>query len=186
KVIDVQALAGDSTDNVPGVPGIGVKTAAELITNYGDLESLLAAAGSIKQPKRREKLIEFANQARISRELVTLKDDVPVEVPVDRLGVQDPRPEALLGFLRKMEFTTLTKRISDKLGVEAPAGAPPAAPANGEPAKDAAPTSRRGTGPAVPSGDGEIAPTHGPGTPAAGAAIHSANIAKVPFDRTAY
>ncbi len=80
KVVDVQSLAGDSTDNVPGVPGIGVKTAAELITEYGDLDSLLAAAGSIKQPKRREKLIEFAEQARISRDLVRLKEDVPVEI----------------------------------------------------------------------------------------------------------
>ena len=82
KVIDVQALAGDSTDNVPGVPGIGVKTAAELITEYGDLDSLLAAAGAIKQPKRREKLIEFAEQARVSRDLVRLKDDVPLAVGV--------------------------------------------------------------------------------------------------------
>ena len=78
KVIDVQALAGDSTDNVPGVPGIGIKTAAELITTYGDLDSLIARAGEIKQPKRREKLIEFAEQARISRQLVTLKVDVPI------------------------------------------------------------------------------------------------------------
>ena len=79
KVVDVQALAGDSTDNVPGVPGIGVKTAAELINEYGDLETLLARAGEIKQPKRRERLIEFAMQARLSLELVTLKEDVPVD-----------------------------------------------------------------------------------------------------------
>ena len=80
KVVDVQALAGNATDNVPGVPGIGVKTAAELISEYGDLETLLARAGEIKQPKRRERLIEFAEQARMSRELVRLKDDVPVMV----------------------------------------------------------------------------------------------------------
>ena len=90
KVIDVQALAGDSTDNVPGVPGIGVKTAAELINEYGDLESLLARAGEIKQPKRRERLTEFAMQARLSLDLVKLKDDVPREVPVEQLGVRDP------------------------------------------------------------------------------------------------
>ncbi len=83
KVIDVQSLAGDSVDNVPGVPGIGVKTAAELINEYGDLDTLLARAGEIKQPKRREKLIEFAEQARISRQLVTLKTDVPVEIAID-------------------------------------------------------------------------------------------------------
>ena len=79
KVVDVQALAGDSTDNVPGVPGIGVKTAAELINEYGDLETLLARAGEIKQPKRRERLTEFAMQARLSLDLVTLKQDVPVD-----------------------------------------------------------------------------------------------------------
>ncbi len=120
KVIDVQSLAGDFVDNVPGVPGIGVKTAAELIAAYGDLDTLLARAGEIKQPKRREKLIEFAEQARISRQLVTLKDDVPLELSIETLGVQDPNAEVLLGFLRTMEFNTLTKRIAEGLGVEAP------------------------------------------------------------------
>ncbi len=120
KVVDVQALAGDSTDNVPGVPGIGVKTAAELINEYGDLETLLARAGEIKQPKRRERLTEYALQARMSQDLVRLKDDVPVAVPVDRFGVQEPQPDALLGFLREMEFNTLTKRIAEGLGKEAP------------------------------------------------------------------
>ncbi len=93
KVIEVQALAGDSTDNVPGVPGIGVKTAAQLIGEYGDLETLLARAGEIKQPKRRENLMEFAEQARVSRELVTLKDDVPIEVPLDELRLAEPDPK---------------------------------------------------------------------------------------------
>src|SRR6185369_11462797 len=120
KVVEVQALAGDSTDNVPGVPGIGVKTAAELINEYGDLETLLARAGEIKQPKRRERLTEFALQARLSRELVTLKDDVPITVRVEQLGVREPEPESLLGFLREMEFSTLTKRIAEGLKVEAP------------------------------------------------------------------
>ncbi|HEY7669015.1 MAG TPA: 5'-3' exonuclease H3TH domain-containing protein, partial [Hyphomicrobium sp.] len=118
KVVDVQSLAGDSTDNVPGVPGIGVKTAAELINEYGDLDTLLERASEIKQPKRREKLIEFADQARLSRELVRLKDDVDTGVPVEALGVHDPDPQALLGFLRKMEFNTLTRRISEALGTE--------------------------------------------------------------------
>jgi DNA polymerase-1 len=120
KVVDVQALAGDSSDNVPGVPGIGVKTAAELINEYGDLESLLARAGEIKQQKRRERLIEFAIQARLSLDLVKLKDDVPVAVPVERVAVHDPDPQALLGFLREMDFATLTKRIAEGLGKEAP------------------------------------------------------------------
>src|SRR5690606_16012209 len=120
QVVDVQALSGDATDNVPGVPGIGVKTAAELIREFGDLDTLLERAHEIKQPKRRERLIEFAEQARISRELVRLKCDVPVKVPIERLGVQDPDPNALLSFLREMEFNTLTRRIAEKLGVELP------------------------------------------------------------------
>src|SRR5262249_44780440 len=90
KVVDVQALAGDASDNVPGIPGIGIKTAAELISEFGDLESLLARAGEVKQPKRRERLTEFAMQARLSRDLVTLKDDVPCVVSIERLGVRDP------------------------------------------------------------------------------------------------
>jgi len=123
KVIDVQALAGDSTDNVPGVPGIGVKTAAELINEFGDLETLLARAHEIKQPKRRERLTEFAMQARLSLDLVTLKQDVPLAVTVEQLGVRDPVHDTLLGFLRDMEFSTLTKRIAEGLGTDAP---PPA------------------------------------------------------------
>jgi DNA polymerase-1 len=122
KVIDVQALCGDSVDNVPGVPGIGIKTAALLIQEYGDLETLLARAGEIKQPKRRESLIEHADKARLSKVLVTLKDDVPVTVPLEELGVSDPEPTALLAFLQEMEFRTLTTRVSQTLGVE---GAPP-------------------------------------------------------------
>jgi DNA polymerase-1 len=123
KVVDVQALAGDSTDNVPGVPGIGVKTAAELINEYGDLETLLERAHEIKQPKRRERLTEFAMQARLSLDLVTLKEDVPLAVTIEQLGVRDPVNDTLLGFLREMEFSTLTKRIAEGLGTEAP---PPA------------------------------------------------------------
>ena len=120
RVVDVQSLAGDSTDNVPGVPGIGIKTAAELIKEYGDLDSLLARAGEIKQPKRREKLIEFADQARISRDLVRLKQDVPVVAALDRLGIQPTGVDAMLGFLQLMEFNSLTKRVAEALKVEAP------------------------------------------------------------------
>ena len=131
KVVDVQALAGDSTDNVPGVPGIGVKTAAELIKEYGDLDTLLARAGEIKQPKRREKLIEFAEQARISRELVRLKDDVPIRACRSSASACTIRsPTALLGFLREMEFNTLTRRIAEALGTEPPALAEAAAGAS--------------------------------------------------------
>ena len=139
KVVDVQSLAGDTADNVPGVPGIGVKTAAELINEYGDLDTLLARAGEIKQPKRREKLIENADKARMSRELVTLKQDVPVELPLAALAVREPRTDEMLAFLQKMEFNALTKRVADKLGVEQPVPLGPsvaAAPVTGS-AKDA-------------------------------------------------
>ncbi|MGY3620377.1 DNA polymerase I [Bradyrhizobium sp. USDA 10063] len=113
KVVEVQALAGDSTDNVPGVPGIGVKTAAQLITEYGDLESLLERAGEIKQPKRREALVENAEKARISRQLVLLDDKVELEVPLDDLAVHEPDPRRLIAFLKAMEFSTLTRRVAE-------------------------------------------------------------------------
>jgi len=118
RVIDVQALAGDSVDNVPGVPGIGVKTAAQLIAEYGDLETLLERAEEIKQTKRRENLIEFAEQARISKRLVTLDQAVPVEQTLGDFRVQDPRASDLIGFLKAMEFTTLTRRIAAALDVD--------------------------------------------------------------------
>jgi len=118
KVIEVQALAGDSVDNVPGVPGIGIKTAALLINEYGDLENLLAHAGEIKQTKRRENLIEFADQARVSKELVTLKCDVDVDVPITDLELHDPNPKPLIAFLKAMEFGTLTKRVAAENNIE--------------------------------------------------------------------
>src|SRR6186997_1360271 len=113
KVVEVQALAGDSTDNVPGVPGIGVKTAAQLIIEYGDLEQLLFRAGEIKQPKRREALIEHAEKARISRQLVLLDDKVDLDVPLDDLAVHEPDARKLIAFLKAMEFSTLTRRVAE-------------------------------------------------------------------------
>ncbi len=113
KVVQVQALAGDSTDNVPGVPGIGVKTAAQLIGEYGDLDEVLARAEEIKQPKRRQNLIEYADLARISLELVRLRDDVPVTTPIDKFELTEPEPEALKPFLEAQEFNILlTKMLS--------------------------------------------------------------------------
>ena len=114
KVVEVQALAGDSVDNVPGVPGIGVKTAALLITEYGDLENLLAHAGEIKQPKRREALIENADLARISHRLVTLKSDVPVERDIDSFDVRDLDTDVLTKFLREQGFKTIVSRIESQ------------------------------------------------------------------------
>ncbi len=120
RVVDVQALAGDSVDNVPGAPGIGIKTAALLINEYGDLETLLDRAEEIKQPKRRQTLIEKADQIRLSKQLVQLDCETPLDFDLDALEFRDPDPELLLGFLAEMEFRTLSKRISDALGVEAP------------------------------------------------------------------
>ncbi len=119
RVIDVQSLAGDSVDNVPGVPGIGIKTAALLINEYGDLETLLERAGEIKQNKRRENLIEFAEQARISRELVTLRTDTPLPVDMSEMGLTPPEAGMLMGFLKAMEFNTLTRRVSKRYDINA-------------------------------------------------------------------
>src|ERR1700704_5130334 len=121
QVIDVQALCGDSVDNVPGVPGIGVKTAAELINTYGDLETLLARANEIKQPKRREALIENEAKARLSKELVKLDDDVPLPCPLSALRVKPYDPDKLFPFLDEMELRALKSRIEKRLAITAPA-----------------------------------------------------------------
>jgi DNA polymerase-1 len=118
KVVDVQALAGDSTDNVPGVPGIGVKTAAQLITEFGDLETLLTRAGEIKQEKRRQNLIEHAGLARISRELVKLVTDVKLETPIEDLVAPGLDARSAIAFLKAMEFSTLTRRIAEDAGLD--------------------------------------------------------------------
>jgi DNA polymerase-1 len=165
KVIDIQSLAGDSSDNVPGVPGIGIKTAAQLISEYGDLETLLANAGEIKQNKRRENLIEFAEQARISKELVTLRQDVPVDVSLDVTGVRDPVADDLLGFMVEMEFTTLTKRVAEALGAEAPA------PTKKKPAASAGPANE---------GNGET------DSPEMLATQRASQIGNLPIDRSTY
>ncbi len=129
RVVDVQALAGDSVDNVPGAPGIGVKTAALLINEYGDLETLLERAEEIKQPKRRQTLIDNADQIRLSRRLVLLDENTPLDFTLDDLEVREPDTDGLLSFLAEMEFRTLSKRVADALGAEAPVIADaPAAP----------------------------------------------------------
>src|SRR3979411_337360 len=144
KGVEVQALAGDSTDNVPGVPGIGLKTGAKLIVEYGDLETLLARAGEIKQPKRREALLENAEKARISRKLVLLDDKVDLEVPLDELVVHEPDGRKLIAFLKAMEFSSLTRRVAEYSQIDpsdvaadtgnkngAASASPPPAPAKG-------------------------------------------------------
>ena len=123
KVIDVQSLAGDSTDNVPGVPGIGIKTAALLLEEYGDLDTLLERAGEIKQNKRRENLIEFADLARISRDLVTLRKDVPVEHKLAEFQKKRPDPDVLIPFLEEQGFRTILSKVRSEFGIDAPAAA---------------------------------------------------------------
>ena len=118
KVVEVQALAGDAVDNVPGVPGIGVKTAALLINEYGDLETLLERAGEIKQPKRRESLQTFADQARLSKTLVTLEDKVPLDVPLDQIPIRERDGPMLIGFCKALELSTLTRRVAEATGTD--------------------------------------------------------------------
>jgi len=115
KVVDVQSLAGDSTDNVPGIPGIGVKTAAQLINEYGDLDMLLLRAAEIKQPKRRQSLLDGADTARLTRELVRLKADVPIEHPLETLAVRDPDAQMLVDFLREQNFKSLLAKVESRM-----------------------------------------------------------------------
>jgi DNA polymerase-1 len=198
KVVEVQALAGDSTDNVPGVPGIGVKTAAQLIVEYGDLEQLLRRAGEIKQPKRREALIENAEKARISRQLVLLDDKVALDVPLDDLAVHEPDPRKLIAFLKAMEFSTLTRRVAeysqiDPSAIEADAGnksggSSSALPIAGE--APALPSPASGGGSSAPSkpgtGDRNDKAASLKGTPISLATARAEAARKLPIDRTKY
>ncbi len=186
KVIEVQALIGDSTDNVPGVPGIGVKTAALLISEYGDLDTLLARAGEIKQPKRRESLIAYADQARLSRTLVTLDCNVPVEVTIEATAVRAPDTEALTSFMRKLEFSTLLRRVAEGLGAELPEGER-AGPSDKQPRKREAAYDhplRKSFG-NQPSGTAERQKTS-TGSPTQLATERAATLAAMPFNRSQY
>lgn len=121
KMIDLQAMTGDSTDNIPGIPGIGPKTAAQLLGEYGDLDTLLERAGEIKQQKRRENIVANAELARLSRQLVALRTDVPLELPLDALTLEPQDGPKLIAFLKAMEFTTLTRRVAETTGADATA-----------------------------------------------------------------
>ena len=175
KVIEVQALIGDSTDNVPGVPGIGVKTAAQLIGEYGDLETLLSRAGEIKQEKRRQALIDNAEKARISKVLVTLDDKVKLEVPLADLAVHEPDYTLLIAFLKAMEFSTLTRRVAEFSGADAGAIEPSAAAPQREraTAPAAAPSAVRVARPAADRRRHDAEAAHGRG--GAGGAAHAAD-----------
>ncbi len=166
KVIDIQALAGDSVDNVPGVPGIGVKTAAQLIGEYGDLETLLARATEIKQQKRRENLIAFADQARLSKRLVTLDQHVPVEHDVGSFAVDTPKASQLIGFLKALEFTSFTKKVAGELHADMAAFDPLPVevhhwPPEGGEVKAPDPSSRRMPGPIKEPYQDDAAPATG-------------------------
>jgi len=192
QIVDVQALCGDSTDNVPGAPGIGIKTAAQLIAAYGDLETLLARASEIKQPKRRETLTDPAivEQIRISKELVRLVTDVPVETPVEDALLQEPDPRQLIGFLKAMEFTTITKRVAEATGADPNEIAPdPRLMADGDAAAARAAAATPVEHPAVPSRrqkEPVAAPGTGAMTPQALAAQRRDALRQSVFDRSLY
>jgi DNA polymerase I len=194
KVVEVQALAGDSTDNVPGVPGIGVKTAAQLIVEYGDLETLLFRATEIKQPKRREALLENAEKARISRKLVLLDDKVELEVPLDDLAVHEPDARRLIAFLKAMEFSTLTKRVAEYSQIDpsdiAAAAGNNAAPAPAAQEKTAAAAGDLFAGakpaPATKAGSKEDRTASLKGTPISLAEARVEAARKIPVDRAKY
>ena len=192
KLVEVQALIGDSVDNVPGVPGIGIKTAAQLISEYGDLDTLLARAGEIKQEKRRQALIENADKARLSKKLVTLDDHVPLEVPLADLAVHEPDYKRLIAFLKAMEFVALTRRVAEFSGIDAaeiepdsklsaqtadPAQTPRPSPVNRTPD---VPERKRQTASAIPAGATvEL-------TPRALAAARAEAARHAKFDRAGY
>ncbi len=198
KVVEVQALAGNSTDNVPGVPGIGIKTAAQLIVEYGDLEQLLFRATEIKQPKRREALIENAEKARISRQLVLLDDKVDLEVPLDDLAVHEPDARKLIAFLKAMEFSTLTRRVAefsqiDPANVDADPGYSsgasvfsPLPPSDVVPAPGAGAPAQAPAGQRNASASKEDKAASPKGAPISLAAAREEALRKLPVDRSKY
>jgi len=197
KVIEVQALIGDTSDNVPGVPGIGVKTAAQLIAEYGDVETLLKRAGEIKQDKRRQTLIDNADKARLSKRLVTLDQNVKLDVPVDDLAVHEPDGKRLVAFLKAMEFNTLTRRVAEKSGVDAAEIEADAKLTSGLVRGASAPPTQTVMFEAKDSGKGRMTPGVKPGgdssangkdafSPAALAAAHLAAARANKIDRTKY
>jgi DNA polymerase I len=192
KVIDIQSLAGDSTDNVPGAPGIGVKTAAELINAYGDLETLLARAGEIKQPKRREALTapENVERIRISKSLVTLVRDVPVETPLDVLVTPKLEGKEMIAFFKAMELTTITRRVGEICGLDVASIEPDprfVGPAGWQGREGEAALAREQEAAAAAEARSEAAGDLAPGAPTPADLVRTrANEAKLPFDRSAY
>ncbi|MES1154951.1 MAG: 5'-3' exonuclease H3TH domain-containing protein, partial [Pseudorhodoplanes sp.] len=193
KVIEVQSLIGDTSDNVPGVPGIGVKTAAQLIGEYGDLETLLKRAGEIKQDKRRQTLIDNAEQARISKRLVTLDTHVDLDTPIEDLLVHEPDYKHLIAFLKAMEFSTLTRRVAEvadidvsQIEADSKLTSGKASSAPQEQRDGAAPAKPQKTAAGLPlSGGGKNEPA-GDMTPVSLAAVRAQKIRALPVDRSKY
>ncbi|HEV7305074.1 DNA polymerase I [Ensifer sp.] len=204
KMIDLQAMTGDSTDNVPGIPGIGPKTAAQLLEEYGDLETLLARAGEIKQAKRRENIIANADLARLSRQLVELKTDTPLDVSLEDLHLEPQNGPKLIAFLKAMEFTTLTRRVAAATGTDADAVEAASVPVEwgaeargpdldkGEAAptpSDAATAKQAASGTAAGAAvvlSRAVEPDAADATPQALAAARAEAFANAPFDHSAY
>jgi DNA polymerase-1 len=193
KMIDLQAMTGDSTDNVPGIPGIGPKTAAQLLEEFGDLETLLARAGEIKQVKRRENIVANAELARLSRQLVELRTDVPIDMKLEELVLEPQNGPKLIGFLKAMEFTTLTRRVAEVCDCDAGAIEPAAVPVEwgdaargpdldaGETPASSAPTSAPSS-----SASSDLAASPDGKTPADLVASRANAFAGKPIDRSTY
>lgn len=188
KMIDLQALTGDSIDNIPGIPGIGPKTAAQLLAEYGDLDTLLSRAHEIKQQKRRENLIAFADKARLSRELVTLKNDVPVKDGLDSLILSPTDGPKLIGFLKTMEFTSLTRRVAEATDTDASAVAPTHVEVQTADKAHGPDMTVTATTPAGAMAEGDIAPVRGNelDTPATLAKKRASDVSSLSFDHASY
>jgi DNA polymerase-1 len=191
KMIDLQSLTGDSTDNVPGVPGIGPKTAAQLLDEYGDLDTLLARAEEIKQAKRRENIIANRDLVLLSRQLVTLKTDTPLDTPLDDLILHPQDGPRLIAFLKAMEFTTLTRRVAEACDCDAGAIEPADVPVEGG-TEARGPDLDKGDSAAAPAGTETAAAAPPPAaaadgdTPAALAGARAERFAAVPIDHAGY
>ncbi len=193
KMIDLQAMTGDSTDNIPGIPGIGPKTAAQLLEEYGDLDTLLERASEIKQQKRRENIIANTELVRLSRQLVSLRTDVPMEMQLDQLVLEPQDGPKLVAFLKAMEFTTLTRRVAEATGAEAgeidPAVVPVewGADAHGPDVGAGAPSAPQATGQTVQTGDApDVSVSKEGPAPSDLATTRARYFASSPIDTTAY
>ncbi|MBB4009601.1 DNA polymerase-1 [Rhizobium taibaishanense] len=194
KMIDLQSLTGDSTDNIPGIPGIGPKTAAQLLEEYGDLDTLMARAAEIKQNKRRENILAGAELVKLSRQLVTLRTDVPLDMPLDALMLEKQDGPKLVAFLKTMEFTSLTRRVADSCDCDASVIEPAVVPVEWGAAAHGPDLDSDTSAPGQPTASGEAAAssaapvkaTAGSATPADLAAARQSAFGSQPIDHSTY